>query len=127
MAIETAEEFEQVVMADRALAGPILAAAAEVPRDRLTGVEDAALIALLFPVARYVVVGIGLPWMYEAARYADLWRQKFGEWVDAQYRGEGKDPEQARIAGEALREQLEQITDSGQRSAWERFKGALAK
>jgi len=123
----TQDEFEQAVAADPALAGPITRAAAQLPADRLTGVEDAAIVALMFPVARYVDVQIGLPWLYEAGRYAELFRLRFHDWVDGEYLRSGRDPEAAHLAGEALRHELEQVTDSGQRSAWERFKDALAK
>ncbi|HLZ27389.1 MAG TPA: hypothetical protein VKV73_08725 [Chloroflexota bacterium] len=123
----TQDEFEQAVAADPALAGPMTRAAAQVPADRLTGVEDAAIVALMYPIARYVVVQIGLPWLYEAGRYTELFRLRFHDWVDGEYRRSGRDPEAARLAGEALRHELEKVTDSGQRSAWERFKDALAK
>ena len=74
-----------------------------------------------------MVVQIGLPWLYEAGRFAEPFRLRFHDWVDGEYRLSGRDPEAALIAGEALAKQLVQITDSGERSVWgQRFKELLA-
>ena len=45
---------------------------------------ESAVVAQMHPVVRYVVVEVGLPWLFEPERYSDLWRQAFHDWVDAQ-------------------------------------------
>ena len=101
-------------------------AAIDIPFKLLISVILMALAtAILFPVVRYVVGSIGLPWLYEAKRYSELWRQKFHNWIDTQYRNHGYDPDEAEAAGEALRRELEAITDAGAQKAWERFAGLL--
>lgn len=127
----TKDEFEKLVKSDPALEGPMtLAARAAQPQARATfGPVDAALggaaIALLWPVASYVVSAIGLPWAYEAKRYSELFRLKFHKWINEQYERHGFNPDEAEAAGEELRRQLEQVTDAGARASWERFQDML--
>ena len=124
----TLEEFERLISEEPALAGPIRRATEAMPGSRATfGTSPAELaaIAVLFPVATFVVKEMGLPWLHEAKGYLDLWRTRFHNWVDRQYREHGLDPDAAEAAGEALRKELEKITDSGDRSAWERLASLL--
>jgi hypothetical protein len=81
----------------------------------------------MFPVAVFVVRDIGLPWLYELARWLELWRIKFHEWIDTQYIKHGLDPEEAKQAGEALRRELEAVTDPGIKKSWERFRDLLCR
>ncbi len=123
-----ADEFQKIVSKDPALAGPLKQAAAAVPSETFgVGVGEAAILVLMFPIARFILTQIGLPWLFEAKRYSDLWRLKFHEWVDTQYQKEGIDPDQAEAAGEALRKELEKITDPGTRAAWERLAKLLGR
>jgi hypothetical protein len=123
----TREEFQRVVSADPQLAETIQAAAAEAGRGKQFGVlTEAAVIALMFPVARYILSGFALPWLQEAKRYSELQRQKVHEWIDARYRDEGFDPEQAEAASDALIERLESTTDQSARTAWERLADLFA-
>lgn len=87
-------------------------------------VSAAALVAL-FPVVHFVVTRIGLPWLYEASRYSELWRLKFGSWIDNEYQRHGFEPDAAEAAGEALRRELEQTLDVGARAIWERLAEVL--
>ena len=127
----TKEEFEKLVKSDPALEGPMtLAARAALPQTRATfGPMEAALgaaaLALLWPVASYVVSAIALPWAYEAKRSSELWRHKFHRWIDDQYEQHGFDPDEAEAAGEELRRQLVTITDPGAQASWERFQEML--
>jgi hypothetical protein len=84
-------------------------------------------VVLLFPIARYVLCHIGLPWLHEAKRYSELWRQKFHHWIDSAYRKHGMDPDAAEAAGEALRQELEQITDESAKESWQRLAELLQK
>jgi hypothetical protein len=81
----------------------------------------------MFPVVLFIVTQIGLPWLYEAKRYTELWGWKFHQWIDGQYRQAGFDPDQAEAAGEALRAELERTTDANARAAWERLRQLLTK
>ncbi|MCA9214593.1 MAG: hypothetical protein KDB27_16085 [Planctomycetales bacterium] len=123
----TPEEFQRVVLADPQLAEPIQAAA-ESGRSKQFGVlTEAAVIALMFPVAKHVLTSFALPWMQEAKRYSELQRQKVHEWINARYRYEGFDPEQAEAASDALLERLESTTDQSARTTWERLADLFAK
>ena len=116
----TREEFQRIVSADPHLAESIQAAAAG--RSKQFGVlTEAAVISLMFPVARYILSSFALPWLHELKRYIELQRQKFHEWIDTSYRDEGFDPEQAEAASDALIERLESTADRSARAAWERL------
>jgi len=123
----TREEFQRVVSADPQLAEPINAAAASGRAQQFSVLTEAAVIALMFPVARYLFTSFALPWLQEARRYSELQRRKVHEWIDARYRDEGFDPEQAEAASDALIERLESTTDRSARSAWERLAGLFAE
>jgi hypothetical protein len=47
------------------------------------------------------------------------------DWVDKEYREHGLDPDLAERAGEALRRELETITDAGAQRSWERLAALL--
>jgi hypothetical protein len=116
----TPEEFQHIVMQDSALAQPLQRAAAAMQPGRM-GATELAAVALVFPVARFVLMHIGLPWLHEAARYSELWRTKFHAWIDGQYREHGLDPNRAESAGECLRDELEKTTEAKAHGAWERL------
>ena len=48
-----AEEFEQLIAADPHLSAPLERAARQARRQQFSSVTEAAVIALLFPVARF--------------------------------------------------------------------------
>jgi hypothetical protein len=115
------EEFERAI-ADEPLVGDAVREAAESGRSKQFGVlTEAAVIALMFPIARFLLTRIGLPWLSELGRYSELARRRVHEWIDERYRDEGFDPEAAEAASDALIERLEATTDHAARSAWERL------
>lgn len=117
----THEEFQRIVSSDPHLAGPIQAAAKAGRAQQFSLVTDVAVVALIFPIARFVLTRIGLPWLSELGRYSELQRQRVHDWIDTRYRDEGFDPEQAEAVSDKLIEQLESTTDLGARAAWERL------
>ena len=114
-------EFAAAIAADPNLSVPIERAAQAARPGTYTVVAEAAVVALMFPVVRYIVVAIGLPWLHELKRYSDLQRQKIHRWIDEQYRIEGLDPDAAEAASDALCRELEQTTDTSARASWERL------
>ena len=123
------KEFEGLIARDSALATPVFKAAKSItPRTRGTfGAAELAGIALLFPVVKYIIKNFGLPWLHEAKRYSELWRQKFHNWVNEQYSKHGMDPDEIEAAGETLVKELEATTDSNAQKSWERLAGLLEK
>lgn len=119
------DEFRDAIAADHNLSGPIERAAKAATPKQYAVVTEVAVVALMFPIARYALVHIGLPWLHEAKRWSELWRQKVHQWIDEQYEQEGLDPDAAEAAGEALRAELERITDTSARSSWERLADQL--
>ena len=126
----TQEDFERFVSQEPAVEAALTSAAraAQPTRTRSFGTPvELAAVAVLFPVVSYVVKHIGLPWLYEAKRYSELWRLKFHRWIDEQHRKAGFDPDQAEAVGQALRRELETTTDQAARAAWQRLADLLRK
>jgi hypothetical protein len=121
----TADDFQAIVSEDPGLLIALRHAAAAAPARQQFGVTEAVLIALMFPIAQFVVTQMGLPWLYEAGRYSELWRLKFHRWLDEEYHAGGFHPEQAEAAGERLREELQRTTDAHARAAWERLRDRM--
>ena len=57
------EEFQQHVFADPRLAEPIRRAASKGQPRQFGLITEAAVVALMFPLVRYVLVHVGLPWL----------------------------------------------------------------
>jgi len=84
-------------------------------------ITEAAVVALMFPLVKYVLTHIGLPWLHELKRISELQRQKLHQWIDQRYREEGFDPDAAEAAGDALCDELQATTDAEARGAWQRL------
>jgi hypothetical protein len=112
-------EFAAAIAADPNLKEPIERAGKTARPPQFGMVAEAAVVALMFPVVRYMVVQIGLPWLYELKRYSELQRQKVHRWIDERARAEGIDPDAAEAASEALCKELEQTTGASARASWE--------
>ena len=119
----TPDEFRRIVSEDPKLAEPLRNAAVAVPQSSMKFDISGGVVALVIflPAATFIVNEIGLPWLYEAKRYSELWRQKLHGWIDDQYRKHGLDPEIAEATTEALRRELEAITDENTKKSWERL------
>jgi hypothetical protein len=119
------DEFRDAIVADPNLSGPIERAAKAAKPTQMAVVTEVAVVALIFPIARYTLVHIGLPWLQEAKQWSELWQQKVHRWIDENYEQEGLDPDDAEAASEALRKELERITDSSARASWERLADSM--
>ncbi len=122
------EEFQTFAAADPAILHTLRRAAqAMLGRSFSLGAEDALLLVAFFPIVRFVVSHVGLPWLHSAARYSELWRQRVDRWIDEQYQSQGFDADQAEAAAKALREELEKTTDKARRKAWEQLRKSLGR
>ncbi len=116
------QQFQAAVAGDAHLREVMQRAAQAGRPPQFALVTEAAVVALMFPLARYVLRSFVLPWLHELKRYSELQRQKFHAWIDEKYREEGFDPDAAEAAGDALMQELEQTTDADARSSWERLR-----
>jgi len=123
----TQEEFADLVGRDPAIGRPLQQALAAARRQTYTTGIEVAAAAVMFPLVSFVVQQIGLPWLYEARRYSELWRARFHDWIDTEYAQTGRDPDEIEKAGDALRLELAKVTDPGVKAAWERLARMLAK
>ncbi len=118
----TPGEFQQAVAGDPLL----MQAIGRVNRAGQTvrsfgGITDAAVVLMLFPIAKFVICEIGLPWLHELRRYSELQRQRVHDWIDSEYERQGFDPDQAEAASDALIEELEKTSDERTRVSWQRL------
>ncbi len=125
----TQEEFERFVAKEPAVALALTKARTDgrQRRDAFAAPTELAMIALMFPVASFVITHISLPWLCEAKRYSELWRQKFHRWIDGEYERHNLDPDEAEAVGEGLRRELQATTDTNARAAWERLANLMPK
>jgi hypothetical protein len=118
----TPDEFQLQVESDPHLKRTIENAARAGRRGQtFGGLTTAAIVVLMFPLVRYVLRDIGLPWLHELRRYSELQRQRVHQWIDEQHKDYGFDPDEAEAASDALLEELEQTTDAGARDSWQRL------
>ena len=115
------EQFREVVFADPQLAEPLRQAAKAGQPQQFGLLADATVVALMFPIAKYILTSFALPWLHELKWYSELERQKVHQWIDEKYREEGFDPDAAEAASDALCDQLEQTTDANAHLPWERL------
>ena len=73
----TAEQFAQIVSPNRSLADSIKRAASAGPTKQLSVGPEAVALAMMYPVVRFVIKEIGLPWLVDVGRYAKLWQERF--------------------------------------------------
>lgn len=82
------------------------------------GVDDVILLSIVLPLTSYLVREIGFPWLSEVRKYSELWRLKVDAWIDEQYKQNGIDKDQAKLVGQALKEELENIKSTEDREVW---------
>jgi hypothetical protein len=118
----TPKEFQRHLDDDPYLSRVVGEAARAGQQVRTFGIlTEAAVVALMFPIVRYVLYAIGLPWLSELRRYSELQRQRVHDWIDTRYQQHGFDPDQAEAASTALLDELEQTTDQRARTSWQQL------
>ena len=118
-------QFEEFLADEPELRRAIVQSAGAAKSRQFTGLTETAAVVLMFPVLSFVLQQIGLPWLHEAKRFSELYRQKVHQWIDERYRADGFDPDAAEEASEALLVKLEQTTNPSLRAAWERLREAI--
>lgn len=120
-------QFETIVLANPQLAEPLRKAAKAGQPQQFGLLLDAAVVALMFPIAKFILTNFAVPWLHELKRYSELERQKVHEWIDEKYHEEGFDPDAAEAASDALCDHLEQTTNAATRAAWGRLAELMKK
>lgn len=127
----TLQEFESVVSQDEDLSRTIQSTASAlkppISDGKFEWLATAGVGLVVFALARFILVRIGPPWLHEAERFSELWRQRFHDWVDEQYRARGYDPESVAAAGAELRKELEQIKDEKVQRKWDNLAKLLGR
>jgi hypothetical protein len=121
----TQDQFQRFVTENPDIEATLKRVAGSIPGESFSILIDSALVALLFPVASFIVTRIGLPWFETGRRYSELQRQRVEAWIDAEYQKYGIDPDKAEAASKALMKELEETTDASAKANWEKFKTLL--
>lgn len=82
-------------------------------------------IALMFPIVKFVLVDIGLPWQTDKRTFADNWREKFRPWIDQQLEQQSMHPYAVEAAGTEFRRLLSELRDSELKASFENLAGLL--
>ena len=117
----TPDEFQVFAEANPAVRAALQGAISATPSSSYTGLTEAAVLVLFFPLARYLLTEIGLPWLTSLKRYSDVQRQRVERWIDSEALGQGLDPDQVEAASKQLMEELEKSQDIGAQQQWERL------
>lgn len=116
-----------MIAAEPNLLEPIRRAAGAAKPPQFGVITEAAVVALMFPIVKYLLNHVGLPWLAELKRYSEPQRRKLHEWIDGQYRREGFDPDAAEAASDALCDEMEGIVDETARAAWQQLAARITE
>ncbi len=117
----TPDEFKAFAEVNPAVNAALQSAISTTPTRSYTGLTEATALVLLFPLARFLLTEIGLPWLTTLKRYSEVERQRVESWIDNQALGQGLNPDQVEAASKQLMEELEKSQDIGARQQWERL------
>lgn len=117
----TPDEFQAFAEANPAVGTALQSALPATPSRSYTGITEAAALVLLFPLARFLLTEIGLPWLTTLERYSEVQRQRVERWIDSEAQGHGLDPDRIEEASKRLMDELEKSQDVGTRRQWERL------
>lgn len=120
-------DFEAFLNQNPAVHGSLARSLGRRPTRSFGPMADIATLVLLFPVVRFVIMQIGLPWLHTARRYSEVQRQRVERWIDQQAIDQGLDPDQVETQSKALMQELESTTDAGARQQWQHLKDLLGK
>lgn len=117
----TPDEFQTFADANPAVNAALQSAISATPTRSYTGLTEATALVLFFPLARFLLTEIGLPWLTTLKRYSEVQRQQVESWIDGEALGQDLDPDQVEAASRQLMEELEASQDIGARQQWERL------
>ncbi len=115
------QEFNEFLTDNDEVRGTLQRASQAAPAKGFGAVIDMATLVLLFPLVRFVLIEIGLPWLATLKRYTEVQRRRMDDWIDKRAESHGLDPDDVEAASRQLMKELEQTTDTGARGQWERL------
>jgi hypothetical protein len=121
------QAFEAFLSDNDEVRGAMQRAAQAAPAKGYSTVVDMAALVLLFPLVRFVLMEIGLPWLATLRKYSDVQRRRVEDWIDAHAESHGLDPDAVEAESRQLLKELEQTTGADARGQWERLGGLLKK
>lgn len=122
-----AEEFQTFLFDHEVVRDALYQALATRPARGFGTVTDVAALVLLFPLIRFMLMEIGLPWLTTLKRYSELQRRQVEDWIDRQAESKGLNPEALEAASRKLIQELERTSEARARKQWERLRELLRK
>ena len=120
-----AEEFQTFLSDHEVVRDALYQALATRPARGFDLAVEAAGLVLLFPLIRFMLMEIGLPWLTTLKRYSELQRRQVEDWIDRQAESKGVDPEALEAASRKLIQELERTSEARARKQWERLRELL--
>lgn len=115
------QAFEEFLSDNDQVRGALQRTARSTPAKDFSTAIDMAALVLLFPLVRFVLIDIGLPWLAALKRYSEVQRRRVDDWIDKRAESHGLDPDEVEAASQQLMKELEQSTGADARSQWERL------
>ncbi len=118
-------EFQEFLSGHDSVRNALQRASEAAPAKGFGPVTEMATLVLLFPLVRFILMEIGLPWLTTAKKYSELQRRRVEDWVDRKATTHGLDPDQVEAASRELVAELERTTGADARSQWEQLEKLL--
>ena len=109
-------EFQEFLSGHDSVRNALQRASEAAPAKGFGPVTEMATLVLLFPLVRFILMEIGLPW---------LQRRRVEDWLDRKAADHGLDPDQVEAASRELVAELERTTGADARSQWEQLEKLL--
>lgn len=119
------EAFQAFLAEHQAVRDTLQRASQTVPAKGFTTATEIATLVLLFPLVRYLLMEIGLPWLTTLKHYSEVQRQRVEEWIDHHAASHGLNPDEVDIASRQLMADLEQTTEVNSQKQWEHLKDLM--
>ena len=113
------QAFEAFLSEHSEVLATLQRAAQAAPAKDFSTAIDMATLVLLFPLVRFLLMDIGLPWLVTLKRYSEVQRRRVEDWIDQHARSHGLDPDAIEAASRELMQELEQTKGADARTQWE--------
>jgi hypothetical protein len=116
------KELKELISQDSALMQPFEECADSFPSanaSRGVEIEGLILVGVLLPIAKYILINFGLPWLNGFKKWHDLKLAAFYQSVEVEFKEKGLDPGKVDEVGQKMYDSLTKQTSPASKAAWE--------
>jgi|GEM_PF-6321220 hypothetical protein len=113
--------FKQFIQRNPYVRQILQISAQNLPSKNYNILSETGLIVLLFPIVRFIIVQIGLPWANLQHRYSEAQRQQLEDWLDDYAEQHDLDPDNIETASTVLMQNLEKTHEIEAQAQWEQL------